>query len=56
MAAIRTTRQLDRDLKRSSKRGKHLEKLWRVVETLAKGERLAPRHRPHKLSGDWADF
>lgn len=56
MAAIRTTRNFDRDLEKARKRGKDLEKLWRAVETLAKGERLAPRHRPHKLSGDWADF
>lgn len=56
MAAIRTTRTFDRDLRKARKRGKNLDKLWRVVETLAKGERLAPRHRPHKLSGDWADF
>jgi mRNA interferase YafQ len=56
MAAVRTTRQFERDLKKARKRGKDLEKLWRVVETLASGAHLAPRHRTHKLSGDWSEF
>ncbi len=33
-----------------------LEVLWEVVGLLRKGERLPPRHRPHKFTGEWRDF
>ena len=49
--AIARERRFDRDLKKAKKRGKDLDRLWCVVEILARGERLAPRHRPHKHSG-----
>lgn len=51
---LRTTKQFDRDLKTATKRGKNLDKLWAVVECLMKGEPLAARHRPHRLSGNWS--
>ena len=50
---IRTTKKFERDLKTAGKRGKNLDKLWAVIECLQNGEPLAPRHRPHRLSGDW---
>ncbi len=53
MRALRTTKQFDRDMKAAAKRGKSLDKIWTVVETLQKGEPLAARHRPHRLSGNW---
>ena len=52
--AFRSTRQFDRDLKVAGKRGKNLEKIWAVIEKLLKREPLEPRHRPHRLSGDWS--
>ena len=54
--AVATTRQFDRDLKTAKRRGKALGKLWAVVDVLTRGEKLPPRHRHHKLSGEWCDF
>jgi mRNA interferase YafQ len=56
MRPVKTTRQFERDLRMSRKRGKNLSRLWVVVETLARGVPLNPRHRRHKLSGEWRDF
>lgn len=54
--ALKTTRAFEKDLKRAKRCGKKLVKLWSVVEQLLAGEPLSARHRPHKLSGDWAGF
>ena len=51
-----TTRRFDRDLDRSRKRGKSLDKLWAVVDLLLQERPLDPRRRVHRLSGDWAGF
>jgi mRNA interferase YafQ len=56
MRSIKTTRHFERDIKRARKRGKDLDKLWRIVESLSRGEPLATRHRPHRLSGEWNRF
>lgn len=53
MRPTRTTKQFERDLRTAQKRGKKLERLWQIIEDLQKGERLAARHRPHRLSGNW---
>ncbi len=42
-----------RDLRKAVRRGKDLSKLYAVVESLAKGETLAARHKPHPLKGEW---
>ena len=47
------TKQFGKDVKRSEKRGKNLEKLKILVRTLLKGERMDPRHRDHKLVGNY---
>ena len=49
-----TTGRFERDLRRSKRRGKNLNKLWTVVERLLQEQPLEPRHRVHRLSGDWA--
>ena len=49
-----TTGRFERDLRRSRRRGKDLHKLWTVVERLLQEQPLDPRHRVHRLSGDWA--
>lgn len=54
MRGIRTTRRFERDLKLARKRGKNLDKLWAVVERLQMELSLEPRHRPHRLTGDWS--
>ena len=38
------------------KRGKDLRKLGAVVKKLQAGEELQKRHRPHPLSGSWANY
>jgi mRNA interferase YafQ len=53
MRALRTTRQFDRDLRRAKRRGKTLDKLWKIVELLIRGEPLPSRCRRHRLSGQW---
>jgi mRNA interferase YafQ len=45
-----------RDLKRLSKRGKDLDRLDAVVETIRLGGQLEPRHRDHALTGDRKGF
>jgi len=46
--------QFQRDVKRSRKRGKDMEKLKAVVQCLISGEILPPKNKDHSLSGDWA--
>jgi len=48
------TGQFAKDIKRSAKRGKNLEKLKIVVQRLFQGKPLDPIHRDHKLTGDYA--
>ena len=49
-----TTKRFERDLRRFRRRGKDLDKLWAVVGRLLAEEPLEPRHRAHRLSGQWA--
>ena len=51
-----TTKRFEKDLKRGRKRGKNLDKLWSVVERLLSKQPLDPRHRQHRLAGDWSPF
>ena len=48
-----TTKRFEKDLKRGRKRGKNLDMLWSVVERLLSKQPLDPRHRRHRLAGDW---
>jgi mRNA interferase YafQ len=47
------TRQFERDLKRARKRGRNLEKLKLIAQTLIEGKKLDPLHRDHRLIGDF---
>ena len=49
------TRQFERDLKHMNRRGKNLEKLKIVLQTLVEEEELDPIHRDHKMIGSWLD-
>ena len=49
-----TTRRFERDLDRTKKRGKNLNKLWTVVKRLLNEQPLEACHRPHRLSGNWS--
>lgn len=45
--------QFQRDVKRSRKRGKDMDKLKVVVQCLISGESLPSRYKDHSLGGDW---
>jgi mRNA interferase YafQ len=53
MKTIRRTSQFQRDVKRMQRQGKDLEKLKGVLESLVKGEGLAPKYRDHVLVGQY---
>jgi mRNA interferase YafQ len=55
MKIIRQANSFKRDLKKVIKRSNNLEKLYLIVESLAKNHRLDPRNKHHKLSGNYAD-
>ena len=52
MKRIQASNRFLRDLKLARKRGKDLKKLQAVVDAIARGEKLEPRHRPHRLKGE----
>jgi mRNA interferase YafQ len=43
---------MKKDLKRITKRHYDLEKLYKVVDILCKGEKLDPKYENHPLHGD----
>ena len=47
------TAQFKRDVKRQAKRGKDINKLRAVIQTLCDRQPLAPAHRDHPLEGPW---
>ena len=47
------TTKFKRDYKRAMRRGLDINRLDRVIRTLAAGEELAISHRDHALGGDW---
>ncbi len=55
MRTIRQANSFKRDLKKITKRSKNLEKLYLIVEQLVKGLDLSPRHKAHKLIGNYAE-
>ncbi len=52
MKGIRTTSRFLSDLKLSRRRGKNLAKIEAVIDAIAQGRGLAPRHRAHRLRGE----
>ncbi len=49
------TKQFSKDIKRTVRRGKNIEKLKTIVRILLSGTPLDPIHRDHKLSGNYED-
>jgi mRNA interferase YafQ len=47
------TKQFEKDLKRSRRRGKNIEKFKILAKTLIAGKKLDPLHRDHKLAGNY---
>ncbi|MBE6966555.1 MAG: type II toxin-antitoxin system YafQ family toxin [Oscillospiraceae bacterium] len=50
---IKFTSKFKKDLKRAEKQRKKLDKLFEVIEILARGDVLPERFRDHELSGDY---
>ena len=52
---VKFTNQFKKDLKLAKKQGKDLNKLYEVIDLLAKGERLEARYRDHALTGNYQE-
>lgn len=50
---VQFTTQFKKDLKLAKKQNKDLDKLFSVIEVLARGETLPPQYRDHDLSGNY---
>lgn len=50
---VKFTGQFKKDLKLAKKQGKNLDKLFDVIETLEKGEKLDKKYKDHSLSGEY---
>ena len=55
MHEIQPTSQFRRDVKLVQKRGKDTGLIRTVIETLAQGQTLLPKHRNHQLKGVFRD-
>jgi mRNA interferase YafQ len=49
-------KKFEREAKKAQKRGHDLQKLKKVVEKLAAGEKLDPKHRDHPLKGEFVNY
>ena len=50
---IKFTSRFKKDLKQAKKQGKDIEKLFDVIEKIAKDEALDKRYRDHSLAGNY---
>jgi len=50
------TKRIKRDMKLMKKRGKDMNKLITILDTLARGIELPEKNQDHALQGYWADF
>lgn len=53
MLQIFTTTKFDQETEKVKKRGKEMSKLGEMIKKLANEEPLEPRHRNHKLKGNF---
>jgi len=56
MLPVRPTSQFKKDLKRASRQRRDLQKVRKVLETLAVPKPLPEIYKDHKLKGAWRDF
>jgi mRNA interferase YafQ len=56
MLTFKTTSQYRRERKLAEKRGRDISLLNDIMNTLLEEKPLAPNHRDHPLSGDYAGF
>lgn len=50
---IRFTNRFKKDIKLAKKQGKDLDKLFEIIEKLARGKTLEAKYRDHSLTGDY---
>ena len=50
---IKFTKRFKKDLKQAKKQGKDIEKLFDVIEKIAKDEALDEKYRDHSLAGNY---
>ena len=50
---IKFTKRLKKDLKQAKKQGKDIEKLFDIIEKMARDETLDEKYRDHSLSGNY---
>jgi addiction module RelE/StbE family toxin len=51
-----TTTAFEKDLRRLTKQGRHLDRLEAIVDLLQTQEQLPVRCRPHPFRGNWAGY
>lgn len=56
MLTVRQSRIFKRDVRRCRRRNLVTSKLENVVKKLAKGEALGPKHKDHRLVGNWSNY
>ena len=56
MYSLVYTNRMKRDVKLMKKRGRDLDKLIEVLDTLLKGDDLPDKNKDHQLKGVWKDF
>ena len=50
---IKLTTQFKKDIKLAKKQKKNLDKLFGVIDKIAKGEKLDEKYKDHELSGNY---
>lgn len=55
MLSIRRVSKFKSDYKRCLKRGRDMRLLHTIIESLADGKKLDPRHKDHPLQGEFND-
>lgn len=48
--------RFNKDIKQLQKRGKNMEKLKTVIDTLLKNQQLDPKYKDHALTGNWNGY
>lgn len=56
MYSLVYTNRMKRDVKLMKKRGRDLDKLIEVLDTLLKDDDLPDKNKDHQLKGVWKDF
>ncbi|HEP5157226.1 TPA: type II toxin-antitoxin system YafQ family toxin [Streptococcus agalactiae] len=53
---IKFTKRFKKDLKQAKKQGKDIEKLFDIIEKIARDETLDEKYRDHSLAGNYMEI